>query len=483
MRFLGHEPRLSRFQHALDAGTPFHKQRGVAMLLVVFLGAGLIVLSGLSFEMSRAHSVTGRVQGEAFQSRQIAESGLSQALARIKEGGIVTPMSGGGGSAEWISFSGGQFFYYTTFDAITNVNVIRAWGRVAADETTSVSTVAPDDVTWDGTGWMVDGVEVTLRGTKYIPEAPVYMGNGGIERPLGGFAWTGNADPADPSTWGTITSGESSYQSSWIPFEASALDHPVDYLTTGTAPAPPATPHPYNIWAAQNTIGQFNVQAWFANSGGWGFDPTISVTPPPTSTYYDTSDTSSPDHPYPIDPNLADVQSFGWELWNEYHAEPGTNHLSQGSHSGEYGTLASPAVTFVTGELEVPAGQTFKGTGILVIRDDYDPNSRSDNTPSQRARLDINGKFEWTGLVVIAGWAPDIDVASSSGAEATIVGALFGEDSVQSGGEISLDSATIIMRVRNPFRVLYSNSMFQPGGLVYQYMPAVTKEVVGIRDI
>ena len=458
-------------------------ERGVALLVVLIVGAGFLVLSGLSLEMSRAHGVTARVQSESFQTGQIAESGLAQALARIKEGGIVTPMSGGGVAAQWVNFGDGQFLYYTTYDATTNVNVIRAWGRVAAADTTSTSTVAPDDVTWDGTGWMVNGIEMTLRGTKYIPESPVYMGNGGIERPLGGFSWSGGSDPSDPSTWGTISSGASSYQSSWIPFEASALDHPVDYLTNGGSPAPPATPHPYNIWASQNAIGQFNVSAWFTNSGGWGYDPTINVNPPPTSTYYDTADPASPDYPYPIDSKLADVQTFAWELWNDYEAAPATNHLSSGSHSGEYGDLADPAVTFVTGALKVPSGQTFKGTGILVIRDDYDPNTQSDNTPSNRARLDIDGKFEWTGLVVIAGWAPDVDVSSGSGAEATIVGALFGEDSVQSGGEISLDSATIIMRIRNSFRVKYSNALFQPGGLVYEYLPAVTKEVVGIRDI
>jgi hypothetical protein len=459
------------------------RQRGTALLLVILLGAGLMVLSALSLESTQRQSVTRRGQANAFLARQFAESGVAQGLARIKEGGFLTPMSGGGANPQWVNFGGGQFFYYSTYDAPTNVNVIRSWGRIPATDVTSTSTVAPDDVTWDGTGWMVAGIEFTLVGSKYIPEAPVYMGNGGIERPLGGFAWTGGADPADPSTWGTIASGPSSYQSSWIPFEASALDHPSDYIENGGAPAPAATPHPYNIWAAQNSIGQFNVQAWFANSGGLGYDPTINVTPPPTSTYYDTSDSSSPDYPYPIDPDLADVQTFAWELWNGYHADPAAVLLNQGQHSGTYGTEANPGVTFVTGELEVPSNQTFKGAGILVIRDNYDPNQGGGNTPSQRARLDINGKFEWTGLVIIAGWAPVVDVSSSSGAEATIVGALFGEDSVQSGGEVSLDSATIIMRVHNPFRVLYSRSMFEPGGLVYQYMPAVTKEVVGIKNL
>ncbi len=83
--------------------------------------------------------------------------------------------------------------------------------------------------------------------------------------------------------------------------------------------------------------------------------------------------------------------------------------------------------------------------------------------------------------MIIAGWAPTIDVANTG--DATIVGALFGEDSVQSGGEISLDSATIILKINEDFRVLFSNSLFQPGGMVHQFMPAVNREVVGITNI
>lgn len=70
-----------------------------------------------------------------------------------------------------------------------------------------------------------------------------------------------------------------------------------------------------------------------------------------------------------------------------------------------------------------------------------------------------------------------------SGGEVTIVGALFGEDRVQSGGEISLDSATIILKIKDAFRVLYANSLFQPGGLVHEFLPLVKKEVVGVRDV
>ena len=320
-----------------------------------------------------------------------------------------------------------------------------------------------------------------MHATKYIPTSPVFFGNGGIERPEGGFDWSGGSDLFDPSTWSTVSGGASSFQDSDVPFSASALDWPQDYLYNGGTPTPASSnPHPYNIWASQNTVGQFNVEAWFANSAGSG-DPTSGLTPAPTNTYYDTSDKTSPDYPYPIDPSIPDVQDFSHALWNAYGSHPDANLLSAGSHSGTYGDLANPAVTFVTGELQVNAGETFKGAGVLVIRDDYDPNVDSDNTPGDYAQLDINGTFEWTGLVIIAGWKPTIDV--DNGADATIVGALFGEDSVQSGGEISLDSATIIMKVRDDLQVLYSNGLFAQGGPINQFLPFVNKEVVGYRNL
>ena len=70
-----------------------------------------------------------------------------------------------------------------------------------------------------------------------------------------------------------------------------------------------------------------------------------------------------------------------------------------------------------------------------------------------------------------------------NGGEATIVGAMFGEDSVQSGGEISLDSATIILRARDDLRVLFSQSLFTSGGIVNQFLPTVSKEIVGVLEI
>jgi len=82
--------------------------------------------------------------------------------------------------------------------------------------------------------------------------------------------------------------------------------------------------------------------------------------------------------------------------------------------------------------------------------------------------------------VIVAGWAPSITVAS--GADVTVVGSLMGEDSVMSGGEISLDSATISLVVQGPTRLLYDHDMFQPGGLIYDYLPLLRKEVISARE-
>ncbi|MBI4584670.1 MAG: hypothetical protein HY717_11705 [Planctomycetes bacterium] len=460
-----------------------NRESGLALILVVVVGVALLFFSAISVQMSLVHSVTHTVQREAHLARQIADSAAAQALAKIKEAGLLAPMSGGGASAQWVNFSEGQFYYHTDYDSATNVSTIRAWGRIPAGASPSACAEAPDSVSWDGTGWLVRGVEITVKGKRYIPEQPLYFGNGGIEKPLGGFQWADGVDPADPSTWQTVTSSPSSYQSSSVPFHSSALDHPFDYLYNGGAPAPASSPHPYKIWASQNPIGQFNISAWFTNSAGSGNDPTIGLDPPPTSDYYDTSDLNSPDHPYPVIPNLPDVQSFAFELWNRYKDQSSTTKLNSGSHQGTYGDLSNPGITFVTGALQVDTGTTFRGCGLLVIRDAYDPNTDTDNQPPTRARFDIRGTFQWTGLVIVAGWAPDISVSSDAGANATIAGALFGEDSVQSGGEISLDSATITMTIRNSFRILYSNGLFRQGGILHNYLPFVQKEVIGIREI
>jgi hypothetical protein len=114
----------------------------------------------------------------------------------------------------------------------------------------------------------------------------------------------------------------------------------------------------------------------------------------------------SPDHAFPVDTTVPDVQDFAFSLWNKYGAAPGTTHLGSGSHSGTYGDLSNPSVTFATGSLRVNAGETFRGAGVLVIRDAFDPNVDTDNTPTTKAKLEISGRLEWTGLVIVAAWTP-----------------------------------------------------------------------------
>ncbi|MGE3166179.1 MAG: hypothetical protein AB7O52_14830 [Planctomycetota bacterium] len=457
-----------------------HRESGSALLLTLIVSLGLVALTGLSLQLSRNQSTLLRTQRDRLSVHQIAESAAALAVARIKEGGQLAPYSGTGGSAAWASFGDGELYFYSDYDAANRVTTVRAWGRIATVGNPSGSTEAPDSGSWDGTGYVLAGLEVSLSGGRYLPDAPMYFGNGGVERPMGGFEWSNDADPLDSTTWDTVTSSPSSQQSNWVPMVVSSLNHPVDYLTSGTAPEPASSPHPYNVWVSQTAIGQFNVDAWFANSAGTG-DASANVVPQPNSTNFAYTDLHSAGHPYALTPAIPDVQSFSWQLWSDYNSDPQAYLLSSGAHSGTYGTIADPRVTFATGTLRVNSGQTFSGTGILVIRDTYDPNTDTDNAPSVSAALDVRGTFEWTGLVIIAGWRPSVTVRN--GAQATIVGAFFGEDSVQSGGEVSLDSATIVLSISDDFRVLYSREVFQPGGLIHDFMPSVVKTVVGVREL
>jgi hypothetical protein len=257
-----------------------------------------------------------------------------------------------------------------------------------------------------------------------------------------------------------------------------ALDHPVDYMYNGGVPTP-ATPgvHDYAPWVSQTAVGQFNIEAWMDHSANGG--SALSGFTPTPGNY--SSDPSSEDYVFPIDSQVADVQDYAWSMWSTYSNTPGVNKLAGGNRYGTYGTQADPNITFVTGNLTVPIGQTFQGNGILVIRDNYDPNVDTNNLPGTSAALTIRGNFRWTGLVIIAGWHPIIRV--HPGGDALVVGSLMGEDSVMSGGEISLDSATIELIVQDDMQLRYSHALFQPGSYVYNYLPSLRMEVVGAREI
>lgn len=454
------------------------RESGVALILAMVLMIGLLAFTAVSVDLMKTEATFIRSEERLFAAKQIVESGLAQGIARLTEGGQTAPVSGNGTVPVWVAFADGQYYYSSDFDTATGLATITSWGRVPVGTSMSNCTVSPDQAGWDGDGYLVQGFEVTIHSSRYVPKSPMYFGNGGIEKPLGGFEWDDDADAFDPTTWETVKSSPSSYQSASIPLKVNALDHPTDYLTAGGSPTPAAPGvHPYNPMVSQNPIGQMNALAWFNKSANGG-SAMSSVTPAPLTSF--SNDPTSPEYAFPIDTHVADVQDFSWNLWSRFKDDANATKLTGGSKTGTYGSLAAPKVTFVTGTLRVDAGKSFAGTGILVVRDDFDPNVDTNNQPSTKAGLDIRGNFKWTGLVIVAGWAPSITVAS--GADTTIVGSLMGEDSVMSGGEISLDSATISLVVQGPTRLLYDYDMFQPGGLIYDYLPMLRKEVISARE-
>lgn len=469
-------------QSRMEVTKPVHRprERGAALILVLALLIGLLAFTAVSVDMTRARAVSNTSEERLFAARQIAESALAQATGRLKEGGQEEPVSGDGMTPVWVPFDQGEYFFSSVHDEVTSVTTIRCWARVPVGVQPSNSAVSPDDLTWDGTGYLVQGLEAEFKAYRYMPEAPVYFGNGGFEKPLGGFAWTNSVDPFDPTTWSTVTSGESSYQDSSVPFMVNALDHPIDYLYNGGTPSPASGIHPYSLVASQNPISQMNTEAWFKNSAGTG-DPLSNVFPTVSSTYF-SSDPASPDYAFPVNPDLPDVQDYSWTLWNEHRSTSKTSvKYTGGDHIGEYGTLAAPEVTFVTGHLNIPASKTLRGCGILVIRDDFDPSIDTNNTPAQAAKLTVGGTLEWTGLVIIAGWDPSITV--SPGGSATIVGSLMAEDSVMSGGEVSLDGSTIQVVAKERLELRYCSQLFQPGGYLHDFLPMLKQELLTVRDI
>ncbi|MEM7167867.1 MAG: pilus assembly PilX N-terminal domain-containing protein [Planctomycetota bacterium] len=455
------------------------RERGSALVMVLIIGAGILTLTLLSVQTSKTSAISLSDRVDHIQARSIAESALAHALVMIRRSGIEAPMSGGGLDAVWVPFSNGEYLYETLWDAANDATTVRAWARIGSRRALSAPTVAPSDAGWDSTGWTIEGIEALIKHDVYVPKSSYYVGNGGIERPLGGFDWSQpGVDPTDPSTWVPSPSASSS-QASTVPMMVDARNYPADYLENGGTPeAVSVFPHPYPIWTSQTAIGQYNTEAWFRNSAGSG-DPLINVFPPVATSY--SSDPTAPGYAFPINPELPDVSTYAAELWNTVRGTALSNELIEGSHTGSYGTVATPEVTFVTGELHVASGTTFSGSGILVIRDDYDPNVDTDNTPDRRANLVIDGTFEWTGLVLVTGWAPSLQVRA--GGDGTVVGSVLGEDSVQSGAEVSLDSATMVFNIQDDFRILWSNSLFATSGGIRPLLPTVKRTLVGTKRI
>ena len=203
------------------------------------------------------------------------------------------------------------------------------------------------------------------------------------------------------------------------------------------------------------------------------------VTPSPATSYSTIS--TDAEFAYPIDESVPDVQDYVDVIWNQYSSGSAANLLTGGNLTGTYGTVANPEVTIITGGLRVNPNQEFSGAGILVIRDDFDPNIDVNNTPSRNAFLEVLGTLEWSGLVIVSGWNPYVEVGPNG--SATIVGALMGEDSGMSMGETSLATAMLWFDLQNELKLLYSSDMFEPGGIVYESLPGVRKEIVGVREL
>lgn len=492
------------------------RRRGSALVLALVVGMVLLAIAAASLGTVQTEVMGARIEREVFLARLAAQSGINEALSRLKF--TYVPVSGSTTTASWSRLGDGGFYYRTSYTA--PYHTITCWGRVrtgsgALDQT----NVAPDDPSFDPTGWTIRAMEAIVKRNKHFPNAPVYVGNGGVEKGRGGFAWTSGADPADPSTWSYLpqndtASGVDSYMSRQLPFRVDARDHPVDFLdNTAATPAAAGTPHPYSVFASQNLVGQHNAESFFQpwTGGGSTHDPRTVTQPSLTnsSVYPSAGDA------FQMDANIPDVQEFSWNLWEAYglqtsnpdvvHLPPDSQLLGVTGGSGtvvQVGTETDPKIVFCTGALEIGSNRKLKGYGILVIRDDYHPSvgtNTTDNTPTngstrnKEARLEIQGSLEWTGLVIIAGWRPSIDTSNmSAGNIAKINGALFGEDSVQSGGETSLDSAQIQFYIgpsktsnssNGRFDVTYCRSIFEPGGFVYDLIPETSREIVCIRDL
>jgi hypothetical protein len=514
------------------------------MILVLVFGVTLIALAGVSLDTARTETVRYRTEHEIFQARQAAQAGVNEALALLRDGGISQPMSGDsgvdGGDAtdgiddpEWVQHGPDGAYYYRT--DVTNLAsgqlfTITSYGRYESGTgATFQQGVDPTDPTYDGTGWTQRAIEVLVLASKGIPEAPLYFGNGGVEKGKGGWKWDGAADPLDSSTWTYYgTSGNRpSGTSSWISpgligndvFSVDSRDHPEDWLDLKPSKLPTLvseTPHPYGIFASQTLVGAHNASTFFDTwtSGSSTHDPNTQLTPSPEGSNYEGDRGQA----FPVDTSIPDVQTWSWELWSTYGNDPNSIHIDDqdsdlSSIDGEanvvvtngglapggghktftIGDIDNPQVVFVTGELNVHQNRVLKGYGILVVRDDFHPDEGGNNTPGVDAQIEVAGRLEWTGLVILAGWHPAIDTSGSrEGSGIVVNGALFGEDSVQSGGETALDTAQINAYLgtssgannkNGAFVATYSREIFEPGGLIYDLLPNVNVRVLAMRDI
>lgn len=523
------------------------RRKGSALVLVLIFGATLISLAALSLDSARTETLRYRQENELFQARQAANAGLNEALALLRDGGISRPMSGDSGAdnhgdawddapdgfddPEWVQHGpSGGYFYRTTrdFTGGTEIFTITCWGRFQSGTGAQFQqNVHPENPAYDSDGWTQRAVEVLVIARQGIPEAPLYFGNGGVEKGRGGWQWDADADPFDPSTWSYLpVNGNSNSVSSYISrglvgngFSVDSRAHPEGWLDMSASERANVTlgvnldengNHAYGIFASQTLVGAHNASSFFDS---WdGGDPNPHLSPAPEGSDFGNDRSNA----FPVDTSIPDVQTWSWQLWSEYGNDPNSVHIDDNdsnlsSLDGQNGVVRTnggispggrvytvggpndPRIVFTTGTLRVGSNNTLKGYGILVVRDDYHPDTGGNNEPNVDGNLQVDGRLEWSGLVILSGWHPFLSTkTSSNGAGIYINGALFGEDSVQSGGETALDTAQIQSYLGNSknannenqeFRVTYSREIFEPGGLVYDLLPRVQKQVVAIYDL
>ena len=151
------------------------REAGIALIFSLVVMFALLMMTAISLQLTGTHSAVNRSEESLFLARQGAESALAQALARMKDGGQLAPVSGDGLTPIWVPFGGGEYFYETTVDAATDIWVITAWSRIPVVANPIASPFSPDDVNWNGEDYVVQGLEVLVKGRVVVPTTPLFF--------------------------------------------------------------------------------------------------------------------------------------------------------------------------------------------------------------------------------------------------------------------------------------------------------------------
>lgn len=433
------------------------QRRGSVLVIVLFFAVLLFGFAIIAVDATIGRSRIAVEMVHRLQAETAAISKLNWALAKVRRGGIVT-------YAENAAYGAG---------ASTNLDVSTAGRQV---------TILSRGYVGQGAERAVHNVRAVLVTFRFIPNGPLYFGNGAVEWPRGNM----EGHSVD------------SFISNAMDYTISAWNHPYDHIYDDTPmtrppdgdarwvnqdPDSPFFGQPYSVFENQNWKGKQNITDWLTP---WTY---YGTTYNPMDQTYVEHPTDAGYEPFPTHTLAPDVQTFAYDLWA--HPPANSLYLSNGDvRYGRYGNLGSdedgdgiddglednglgtldnPRVVFVTGEF-LNSNKAFKGSGILVVRDDYDPAVGGNRLVSNKAKLRFAKDFEWTGLVMVAGWAPHVSTKDLPADQyVKINGAIMGEDSVQSGGESSLDNATIQFYLgyrinssteRGHFTLTYSRDVF-----------------------